>query len=179
MRCLVVVVVVVVAAALFSGGATAEENPKVEQALERLDSAIASEARRLGNANKVDETERILAIQKAVNEITPLNDPGKCANLRKVMFAKKLIGEWDRPTFPRTYAIKPQGDVLFMTELDPNKVVTNKGVVIVQNEDTAKVKLDSGHEWTIFDVSNDRLAIEEKLGTSMVNDGIVFRRIRK
>jgi hypothetical protein len=161
--------------------AIAADNPKVRQAFEKLDVALAQEAANLLKKNKPQEAQEVLGIQKNIaDNYATLNDPGKCESMRKAMFVRQMIGKWDRPTFPRTYTIRAQGPELFLTELDPNGAVTNKGLIVVHSENMAKVKLDSGHEWTILHASGDRLAIEEIFGgTNISNDGIVFRRLSR
>jgi hypothetical protein len=63
-----------------------------------------------------------------------------------------------------------------LTEKTPKGDVRCKGVVVVQDENIARVTFDRGHEWTIFQTAGGRLAIEDKLGDELSNDGIVLSR---
>jgi hypothetical protein len=152
-------------------------NRKVLQAFGKLDKALAIEAESLQKNNQAKQAQEILSLQKTVADVVAVADnPGECAEMRRNLFVEKMIGRWQRSKNPNTYEIFRQGNDLVLTEKNPKGDVRCKGVVMVRDENIARVTFDRGHEWTIFETAGNRLAIEETLGDEFSNDGIVLSR---
>lgn len=177
MRNGVLVFVLVVAA---HTAAADDGNAKVQLALERLDAALATEAQRLGKANKAGEAEEVLALQKAVEQqIRPLNDPGRCSELRKRLFFEQLAFEWTRPLSPDRFIFEklatPQGPAMKLKIIKPNATMS-EGPVTMTGDDSAEIKWPSGFVWKIYAAGKERLLIDEFNGPLRTNDGIMLFR---
>jgi hypothetical protein len=175
-------VYLVVFACAFQSATSADENPKVNLAFEKLDAALATEAQRLRNADKADEAARVLAIQKAVEEqITPLNDPGKCAELRTKLFVDQLTaGNWNRAKSTEHVVFgksqTPRGPVLSISHVRSNGEIVVQGLVRLTGEESAEAKWTHGVVWKIYAAGKQRLLVDEYNGAERINDGIMLFR---
>jgi hypothetical protein len=161
--------------------AIAADNPKVQQALEKLDKALAQEVASLTKMNKQQEAQEVLALQKAVEErVMPLNDPGKCRELRMRTFFDQLPFPWNRPTNPDRFVFEtvptPQGPSIVTKVVTPTGAVPTTGRLRITGDDSAEVKWTNGITWKVYAAGPKRLLVDEYNGEVRQNDGIMLYR---
>jgi hypothetical protein len=168
--------VVLLSVATLAASTAAEEPSRAEKIISKADKDLAAEANKLLLAGKQAEADEVLKIARALTDyVVPLNKPGDAAKLRTKLFTQKIVGSWERHSFPDKYVFLPEGIAIAK---GPAGNEVNRGTIRVIPPEQAEVTWASGHIWSVFPAGSSRLAIDEKLGGDFVNDGIVLSRSR-
>jgi hypothetical protein len=151
------------------GLATAQKISRVDAILEKAAKDILAESEKLtkkGQQKEADDAEQIVEWLVEVK-------PGLVDQERGAILFRDLVGHWTRPGFADSYMFNADGTA---KALGPNGASpTNEGKIRSVGN-SALLTWNSGHMWQIYRVDKNRLAVEEKLGGSFVNDGIVLTR---